>query len=362
MCQKLRTSDPCDPMQLTKQSEAYWALGKDYSDDIIDSSYEWNGTALWQLIVNRVLDLRWILAGQLSDEATGIYGLMKGWKLIDDQQREALNSFTLPLAIVVIYCSPCACLIQTAFRICERISETAKEFLRVQVRPDDRIPSSCCTSSGRELALKKLLEALQTKQASIFDRWTPVRTPMIKFLDRLWLENRVNHLEYEESYHFQVYSSGYEGDVHTQAIILGEERVLSKFILENRAKFQKTPVPRRIPKESEVWNLDDFNSDTTARGFQYSSFLFSFIQRSLPKEQTKPQETAPELENPAAFTAVPTTIPTATAREDGSHIQLQSSGTKRSPSELGSESDLESSSTKRTKESVAISGLDEDGF
>jgi hypothetical protein len=149
--------------------------------------------------------------------------------VLSDGQRDCLKAL-LPIITVYIYCSPCARIIHTALRVCRRLTSS---LVKVVVRPDDRLASSCCTASDLILGLKSIFDYVRQWEANLTATAAP---EIVKFLDRLWLERRINHIEYEQKYEYQESRKGH-------AIILGEVDCLAQLL-------QK--APGRIPKAMEI--------------------------------------------------------------------------------------------------------------
>jgi hypothetical protein len=149
---------------------------------------------------------------------------------LTDPQSNCLDAI-LPLISVYIYCSPCVCLIHTALSICQKV---LSRFVRVLIRPDDRLLSSCCVTADQAPGLRSILEWVRQweARASFYDT-----NCLAEFLDTTWLERRLEHLEYEQLYDFREENT-------SEIIIIGEVDHLSPLL-------QK--APGRIPKAMDIW-------------------------------------------------------------------------------------------------------------
>ncbi|KAH0536310.1 hypothetical protein FGG08_006803 [Glutinoglossum americanum] len=106
-------------------------------------------------------------------------------------QKLALEA-SLPLARVDVFCAPCACAIQTAIRLCHAESS---ELISYEVKVDDRIPVSCCANLSKIDRLNSLLIKIQEHDAGLLNDQSHLNTQWIRFLDRVWIEQRIYELE-----------------------------------------------------------------------------------------------------------------------------------------------------------------------
>jgi hypothetical protein len=262
----LRTQSPCDASQLGSQSDAYIA-GFPGRDSNISSSYELGGNTLWQKI-KKLVDVSSIVNNILNDEENLLTKVLsKDDNSLTNMQRDLIEAM-LPLVTVCIYLPPCASLIHTAIKVWCRMKSS---FVKVVIRPDDRLSSSCCTASDRIQGLKSILDYVRDWEAKLASG----TSQFVDSLDRAWLEQRLDHLEYEQPYEYQEYR-----DSH--AIILGELDHLVQLL-------QK--APGRIPKATEIWDLGTiFNTPLS-----YTRRLFgSFTERKWPDEAVVRQPVAPK--------------------------------------------------------------------
>jgi hypothetical protein len=176
--------------------------------------------------------------------------LQEDGNLLDKEQRHCLAAL-LPLCTVYIYCAPCACLIHTALRVGGRIGSRLVEIV---VRPDDRLISSCCTSSGRTIGLRSVLDHVRQWEA----HWAG-ESEIAGFLDRTWVERRLDHFEYEEPYTYR--------EPKADAIILGEVDYLAPLLQR---------APGRIPKAMQIWAFSESRTHPVAYTRSLSS---SFIEK-----------------------------------------------------------------------------------
>ena len=249
-CHDSQFPSHCDVAQLGLQSGSY----SDYSglNWDISSAYEQGGSTLWQLI-EKVIDVRSRVMDIMADEDATLSKLLKEHENnLSDQQRDWLRVL-LSLVTVYIYCCPCARLIHTALRVCDKVTSS---LVKVAIRPDDRLVSSCCTTSDRIMGLKSVLQYVHD-----FEKDNTCRaSPIAEFLDRIWVERRLDHLEYELPYQ-------YTEDRQNHVIILGEADYLGQFL-------QK--APGRIPKETEIWAFQALH--TVPRLFT-RQFICTFFEK-----------------------------------------------------------------------------------
>ncbi|KAI9856456.1 MAG: hypothetical protein M1813_009112 [Trichoglossum hirsutum] len=106
-------------------------------------------------------------------------------------QKLALEA-SLPLARVDVFCAPCACAIQTAIRLCQAESS---QLISYEVKVDDRVPVSCCANLSKIDRLNSLLITIQEYDAGLLNDQSHLNTQWIRFLDRVWIEQRIYELE-----------------------------------------------------------------------------------------------------------------------------------------------------------------------
>src|SRR5438552_2149227 len=124
-CHDLQTQFLCDISQLGSQSGLFsiWGVGIDWG---IASTHGGGGNALWQLN-KRLIDVKSIVRSILEDEGDLRAKLLtEDNSSLSDGQRDCLQAL-LPLVTVYIYCSPCACLIHTALRVCSNVTSSLVE-------------------------------------------------------------------------------------------------------------------------------------------------------------------------------------------------------------------------------------------
>ncbi|KAF2269537.1 hypothetical protein CC78DRAFT_612488 [Lojkania enalia] len=271
-CHSLQTQSPCDVSQLGSQSGAYsiWS----YGDWNIASSYEFGGNTLWQ-IIKRLVNVKSIVRSVLEDEESLLARVLgKDDNSLTDMQRDFLEAI-LPLVTVYIYCSPCAYLIHTALRVCNKMTSSLVE---TAIRPDDRLSSSCCTASDRILGLKSILDYVRQWEAKSATSVTGT-SEIARFLDRAWLERRLDHFEYEQSY-------GYQENYKSHAIILGEVDYLVQLLQR---------APGRIPKATEIWNFQTLHHPAVS----FTRYLSgSFTERRWPGGVVIQQPVVPTISAP----------------------------------------------------------------
>ncbi|KAH7304680.1 prion-inhibition and propagation-domain-containing protein [Stachybotrys elegans] len=243
-CHKRHSPSPCDTLQLGSQAASYARYPPDAQWDV-SSRNEKGGNTLWQL-TNRLIRINSTVE-DLKEEDNLIGTLLKESEYsLTEAQRGFLNTL-LPLITVFIYCSPCICLIHTAFTICNNVSSP---FVAISIRPDDRLISSCCTNTNRVLGLRSILEWVREWEAKAT---TLDSCEMARFLDRIWVERRLDHFDEEKPYTF-------EEDGKCRAIIIGEADYLSPLL-------QK--APGRIPRAMDIWDLTDLYGGGYVRRFNF---------------------------------------------------------------------------------------------
>lgn len=220
---------------------------------------------------------------------------------LSGEQRDWLRAL-LPLVTVYIYCSPCACLIHTALMVCDKVTSS---LVKVAIRPDDRLVSRCCTASDRTLGLKSILDYVRQWEINSIRN-----SEITRFLDRIWLERRFDHMEYEQAYEYK--ESG-----KNHAIILGEVDSLAQLL-------QK--APGRIPKETEIWA---FRTSYTYRRSFTRHFICSFIE--------KRQQVRTEIQLGTEVTrSKRTSSPASSENKRQKTLAMTGNGDKESSSEPGS--------------------------
>jgi hypothetical protein len=183
--------------------------------------------------------------------------LQKEEELLSIAQQQFLYGM-LPVATAYIHCPPCVALIQTALVIAKGVAGSSRPFLRILIRPDDRLASSCCQNSDGTEALRSILDAIHHNEGDIE---SVAYTDDTDYLDRSWIEQRLNFMEEERKYDVVE-------DWGSSAIILGEAKYLLPLL-------QKAPRSR-IPRESEIWTMSRQRNGITTR-----EFLGSFTPRRL---------------------------------------------------------------------------------
>jgi hypothetical protein len=210
-------------------------------------------------------------------------------------QKLALES-SLPVAQVDVFCAPCACAIQTAIRLCHAESSPLISYV---VKVDDRVPVSCCVNSSKIDRLNSVLIKIQEHDAGLLNDQPHLYTPWIRFLDRVWIEQRIYELE----------TNIYTGEdsksdkwsitellqtlTSRHCILLGEiDRCL--WILQTEP-FPWTP---RMPKANEIYQVQ-----WQGRGWQ-KKFLGSFTPRNY-RSQAPSFTTSSTLDIPESSDSTP---------------------------------------------------------
>ncbi|KAF2877474.1 prion-inhibition and propagation-domain-containing protein [Massariosphaeria phaeospora] len=118
-------------------------------------------------------------------------------------------------------------------------------------------------SSNENSGLRSVLNSVHQLETVDSDN-----SALAKYLDRTWLERRLDHFEYEQPYHYRV-------DRDSHSIVLGEADYLAPLL-------QK--APGRIPKATEVWALKTTNYPVRSLSRQ---LLCTFIEKRRPMDQNR---------------------------------------------------------------------------
>lgn len=257
----LQTQHPCDIQLLGSQAGDTPRYDTPHWD--ISSRNEKGGNTLWQLI-DHLIDIR----SKIMEEEDGVIGeLLKERDQSLSEEQSAFIQNRLPLINLFIYCSPCVPLIHTALSICRKVSSP---FVKVYVRPDDRLISSCCTTVDRTLGLRSTLEWVREWESSASSY---ISSYLASFLDIVWLDRRLDHLDYERPYDYEEIPSP-----STRVLIIGEADYLTPLV-------QK--APGRIPNVTDIWQ---FKTGLTLTRTFFTRFIESrsVSSQAAPQAQTQP--------------------------------------------------------------------------
>ncbi|KAK4153496.1 prion-inhibition and propagation-domain-containing protein [Chaetomidium leptoderma] len=150
-------------------------------------------------------------------------------------EQEAFIHAKLPLLQVYVYCAPCVCLLHTAIELCRSLESP---FVKAQFRPDSRLAASCCSTVDRSEGMRRLSEWVRDWEAEATTHQSNI---IATHLDMAWLDQRLEHLDYEQPYNFQE-----SADVGRRYLILGEADHTSHMV-------QK--APGRIPTATDIWHF-----------------------------------------------------------------------------------------------------------
>jgi hypothetical protein len=187
-----------------------------------------------------------------------------------------LQEIALPLAIIYIYCAPCACLIATAFKICRTAGKRASTLFSLLVRPDDSLSSSCCSNTDRSIGLASLVEAIKNYEISGDNSLS-----YLELVDKSWIERRL--FEIDEVGQLQP-STNILG--MAQGIFKSHEspRECAGIIILGELDFclpimHCPPFPRksRIPRETEVFRMSKGLGSSWTR-----KYLGTYTPKPLP--------------------------------------------------------------------------------
>ena len=165
-CLNASTPAPCEHHDF--ESHLTWGLVNEKPIHIANNTHQWNvGRRISDIVVRDALPL--------IDEA---------YLYVRELNEDESDRVKAPRKVIKvwIYCSPCCCLIRTAWMICE--SKRVSRHLEIAIRVDYRLKASCCSSSLVGLArVKSLLKGSENQERN----W-------IKFedhLDRPWMERTI---------------------------------------------------------------------------------------------------------------------------------------------------------------------------
>jgi hypothetical protein len=150
-------------------------------------------------------------------------------------EQQASIRAMLPFMSLYIYCSPCVCLIHTAVSVCRKLQSP---YLKVQLRPDSRLVSTCCSSVDRSSGMRSISEWIRDYEAQSKGYTT---SDLATYTDTVWLDQRLEHLDYERPYNHKEPSN-----CRVRYLILGEADHISHMVQE---------APGRIPRVLDIWHF-----------------------------------------------------------------------------------------------------------
>lgn len=230
-----------------------------------------------------MVDIKEKLRQRLDETSTRYYNSL--WDDILDEHH--LTSIIFPVAKTFIYCAPCACLILTAVLVCDRAASTVHEYF---IRPDDRLESSCCLGQDRITGLRSIYNAVKHNEAQAGaskDHNTPIGT---KYIDMLWLEERLHSLDAEDEY--VEFESQPLGNVMSRVVIIGEPDFLRPITRKMSCS--------RVPREAEIWQLQ-FSPGTGPWKYKF----FGTYTIRVPAMLTKPTPTTTSSSGTASSATAP---------------------------------------------------------
>jgi len=251
-CRRQTTNEPCDVRLLGSQAGLVSGSTKPPWD--ASSRGEAGCTTLGDLLYRAIN-----IGGKVATEveySTVLGDLLKiGTNNLDETtpEQEAYIKAKLPIINLYVYCSPCVCLIHTAMSIRTRLQSP---FVKVQLRPDNRLVSSCCSTVDRSLGMRSLDAWIRDWEARAMHYGSEI---LAGYLDTVWLDQRLEHLDNEQPYKFQE-SSG----PRYHYLVLGEADYISHML-------QK--APGRIPRATEIWSLCPATKHVAATRTFFSRFI-----------------------------------------------------------------------------------------
>ncbi|KAH7021431.1 prion-inhibition and propagation-domain-containing protein [Microdochium trichocladiopsis] len=170
-CRTRTTDEPCDVRFLGYQV-TMGLSGQNYRPKWDVSSHtRVSRNTIWS-IVERSINVSAVIKEKVEYGVLG--SLLKlGTSDSDSEATPEQLAFIkagLPLLNLYIYCSPCVCLIHTAITVCK---ELESPYVTVQLRPDSRLASSCCSTVGRSLGMRDIGEWIRTNEATATNGSTP---------------------------------------------------------------------------------------------------------------------------------------------------------------------------------------------
>jgi hypothetical protein len=187
--------------------------------------------------VDDIFNLADDLRSELEDLG-GSFGL--SFVLNDLLPEQRVANVLFPLAITYVYCPPCVCQLQTAVQICDTASSTVHNY---QIRPDDRLTTSCCIRQDRVDGLRSIYDAVRHSESLASSRNYSGVPIIAKYIDMVWLEGRLHFLESGDS--IQLPSRKAKT---SRVVVLSEAEHLRP--LTTRFSCSK------VPQASEIWRLD----------------------------------------------------------------------------------------------------------
>lgn len=176
------------------------------------------------------------------------YGIL-GNLLADSQEasreQAAFIQAKLPLLQVHVYCAPCVCLLHSAIELCKSLESP---FVKAQFRPDSRLTASCCSIVDRSEGMRKLSEWVRDAEAEATGHESSI---IATYLDMVWLDQRLEHLDYEQPYNFQDRSG-----IKRWYLILGEADHTSHLVQQ---------AAGRIPRATDIWHFKPNFSGVSTR-------------------------------------------------------------------------------------------------
>ncbi|MCJ1354936.1 MAG: hypothetical protein MMC33_004926 [Icmadophila ericetorum] len=237
------------------------------------------------------------------------------------------QKLVLLVAKVCLYCAPCACLLATAFNICEEAGSRVETYFEFLVRPDDRLVSSCCSQKDRTLGLASLIERVREIESS------PSLRNYLTSIDRIWVEQRLYEIEEETDLPQpigkiakmggKVLSSHHSQGKTAGIVILGK--------LGYCLPIMRSPpfaLKPRIPKETEIFQMKNILVDGKHQWIR--RFLGTYTPKAVPiTSPNTPQsaETLPSVplfSTPVTSIAFLSTSSTPTALSSAQHTSASS--------------------------------------
>ena len=245
-CRKQTTDKPCDVRVLESQVMDMESSFPFFGHD----RFRWNvstrsgtGRNTIGCLVRDAMGVNKVIQDEVED---GILGnLLKIGTDSEEATPEqaAFIHAKLPLLNVYIYCAPCVCLVHTAIELCKSLESP---FVKAQFRPDSRLAASCCSTVDRSEGMRRLSEWVRDREAEAMGHQSSI---IAMHLDMAWLDQRLEHLDYEQPYNFQESS-----DIRRRYLILGEADHTSHMVQN---------APGRIPRATDIWHLKSNFSTAT---------------------------------------------------------------------------------------------------